>query len=61
MCFTKTEKAESEAQRGKPKGMLESESRNAMRKLASKLGGGGAWGIAQFSFFPLPGPIPGIR
>ena len=30
VCITKTEKAESEAQRGKPKGTLESESRNAM-------------------------------
>ena len=29
-CITKTEKAESEAQRGKPKGTLESESRNAI-------------------------------
>ena len=29
-CITKTEKAESEARRGKPKGTLESESRNAM-------------------------------
>ena len=28
--YTKTEKAESEAQRGKPKGTLESESRNAI-------------------------------
>ena len=27
-CITKTEKAESEAQRGKPKGTLESESRS---------------------------------
>ena len=27
MCITKTEEAESEAQRGKPKGTLESESR----------------------------------
>jgi hypothetical protein len=27
VCITKTEKAESEAQRGKPKGTLESESR----------------------------------
>ena len=31
VCITKTEKAESEAQRDKPKGTLESESRNAMR------------------------------
>ena len=30
VCITKTEKAESEAQRGKPKGTLESESRNAI-------------------------------
>ena len=30
MCITKTEKAESEAQRSKPKGTLESESRNAI-------------------------------
>ena len=30
MCITKTEKAESEAQRGKPKGTLESVIRNAM-------------------------------
>ena len=29
-CITKTEKAESEAQRSKPKGTLESESRNAI-------------------------------
>ena len=30
VCITKTEKAESEAQRGKPKGTLESESRDAI-------------------------------
>ena len=30
MCITKTEKAESEAQRIKPKGTLESESRNVL-------------------------------
>ena len=30
LCITKREKAESEAQRGKPKGTLESESRNAI-------------------------------
>ena len=30
VCITKTEKAESEAQRSKPKGTLESESRNAI-------------------------------
>ena len=30
MCITKREKAESEAQRGKPKGTLESEIRNAI-------------------------------
>ena len=30
VCITKTKKAESEAQRGKPKGTLESESRNAI-------------------------------
>ena len=30
VCITKTEKAESEAQRGKPKGALESEIRNAI-------------------------------
>ena len=30
MYITKTEKAESEAQRGKPRGTLESESRNAI-------------------------------
>ena len=30
LCITKREKAESEAQRGKPKGTLESEIRNAI-------------------------------
>ena len=30
LCITKTEKTESEAQRGKPKGTLESESRKAI-------------------------------
>ena len=30
VCITKREKAESEAQRGKPKGTLESEIRNAI-------------------------------
>ena len=30
VCITKTKKAESEAQRGKPKDTLESESRNAI-------------------------------
>ena len=30
VCITKTEKAESEVQRGKPKGTLESEIRNAI-------------------------------
>ena len=32
-CITKTEKAESEAQRGKPKGTLESEIRSAISLL----------------------------
>ena len=32
VCITKTEKAESEAQRGKPKGTLESESRKMHRQ-----------------------------
>ena len=36
VCITKTEKAESEAQRSKPKGALGSESRNAILLLGER-------------------------